>query len=251
MMAGGAKKHVPENLPKVEEKFYGKFAVTNDVAADRVSYATADDLRVPAIAYHPAGATIMKHPGLVVVSTTGGDKSSWQAIWAGILFARAGAVVLTYDQLGQYERNKERRSGTDQGTGLDPQLAERLRKLELTDIFQGVRYLAGRTDVDGKDIAVLGNTEACELDTDIKLCLPAGFLTKEAALEMNEKLKFPNWTKKQIQALPEKNKDGVIVLGKDMPEVPRDQLHAVPEAVWDSQSDSYVYETWEERRRPQ
>ena len=60
MMAGGAKKHVPEGLPEVDSKSYGKFAVTNEVAAYRVSYATRNKMRVPAIVYHPAGETIMR-----------------------------------------------------------------------------------------------------------------------------------------------------------------------------------------------
>ena len=69
---------------------------------------------MPAIVYHRAGATITKHPSLIVVNDHGGDKSSWYCYWAGILYARAGAVVLTYDPIGEYERNAERRSNTGQ-----------------------------------------------------------------------------------------------------------------------------------------
>ena len=92
--------HVPDALPNVNEKLYGRFSPTSDVTADRVSYATDYGMRVPAIVYHQAGATITKHPGIVIVNGHNGDKSSWYAYWAGILYARAGAVVLTYDPIG-------------------------------------------------------------------------------------------------------------------------------------------------------
>src|SRR5690242_9580403 len=89
--------HIPESLPEVEGKLYGSFLPAPGVSADRVSYATAYNLRVPAIVYHPAEHKRMRRPALVIVNGHGGDKSSWYAYWAGILYARAGAVVLTYD----------------------------------------------------------------------------------------------------------------------------------------------------------
>ncbi len=104
--------HIPEPLPDLRDKSYDHFSPAPGVTADRVSYATDYDLRVPAIVYHPAGATIVQHPALIIVNGHGGDKSSWYAYWAGILYARAGAVVLTYDPIGEYERNAERRSNS-------------------------------------------------------------------------------------------------------------------------------------------
>ena len=68
--------HVPDPLPNLAEKLYGRFSPTNDITADRVSYATAYGLRVPAIVYHQAGATITKHPALIIVNGHNGDKSS-------------------------------------------------------------------------------------------------------------------------------------------------------------------------------
>src|SRR5579885_421351 len=151
--------HIPQPLPELRAKSYGQFSPASGVTADRVSYATACDLRVPAIVYHPAGATIAQHPALVIVNGHGGDKSSWYAYWAGILYARAGAVVLTYDPIGEFERNKERRSNTRQHDSIDQpenQMGRRLAGLMVTDVMQAVRYLASRRDVDGKHIAVLG-----------------------------------------------------------------------------------------------
>jgi DNA replicative helicase MCM subunit Mcm2 (Cdc46/Mcm family) len=95
--------------------------------------------------------------------------------------------------------------------------------------------------VDGKNIAVLGDEQACTLDSEIRMCVAGVLLSKQTALLLNEKLKFPNWTKKQIQGMPETLKQGITALGKDIPELPRDQLHAVPEAVWKSQVDRYAY----------
>ncbi len=172
--------HVPDPLPNVADKLYGRFSPTNDVTADRVSFATDYGLRVPAIVYHQAGATITKHPALVIVNGHNGDKSSWYAYWAGILYARAGAVVLTYDPIGEFERNWQKRSSTRQhDTELTPDdMARRLSGLMITDIMQGARYLAQRPDVDPKNIAVLGysmgslvSSFACALDASLRACV--------------------------------------------------------------------------------
>jgi len=48
-------------------------------------------------------------PGLIVVNGHGGDKYSWYAFYAGILYARAGTVVVTYDPIGEGERNAGRK----------------------------------------------------------------------------------------------------------------------------------------------
>ena len=364
--------HVPSSLPKPEAKNYGQFTPAPGVAAERVSYATDYNLRVPAIVYRPAGATLTKHPALVVVNGHGGDKSSWYAYWAGILYARAGAVVLTYDPIGEYERNHSRESDTGQhDTVISPdEMGRRMGGLMVTDILQVVNYLRERKDVDPKRIAVLGysmgsliSSIACSVDTDIHACVLVGggdldaadgywdksrpmcqgipykslsflddrgamlyalmakrgptlvwngsadtvvdiphhgqaffedlqkrtiaelgnskdvfefgftpdgghrpyFLTKPVALWLEDKLKFPDWTKKQVEALPETleedwairnglktakdakyehDEGGTLALGNDIPVVPRGDLHAIPDAVWDSEQDRYVYETW-------
>jgi dienelactone hydrolase len=363
--------YVSRPLPAIEDKRYGKFSAAPGVEADRVSYATAYDLRVPAIVYHGAGATIEKHPALVIVNGHGGDKSSWYAYWAGVLYARAGAVVLTYDPIGEFERNKERRSNTRQHDEIvEPQeeMGRRLSGLMITDVMQAVSYLAKRPDVDSKHIAVLGysmgsfvSALTCAVDTDIDTCVLAGggnldgpgkhwdtasakmceqipyhaldvlgdrgavlyalsakrgpelvfngtadgvvdivhegqgffedlrkrtiaeagnakdvfdfefsegtghapyFVTKPVAIWLEEKLKFPNWKKKQIEAMPEirisnwansnhvpvpASEGAISALGNDIPPVSRSDLHAVPDAVWGAERDSYIYETWKER----
>ena len=365
--------HIPEPLPNLEAKSYDHFSPSAGVTADRVSYATDYGLRLPAIVYHPAGATIAQHPALVVVNGHGGDKSSWYAYWAGILYARAGAVVLTYDPIGEYERNALRESNTLQHDEIVPpdDMALRMGGLMITDVMQAVNYLAQRRDVDPKRIAVMGysmgsfiSSIACALDTRVRACVLVGggdldgpggywdgsrkmcqaipyqslqflgdrgaiiyalhakrgptlvfngsadevvdiphhgeeffadlrqrtiaelgtskdvfdfefapggghrpyFLTRPVALWLEDKLKFPNWTRKQIQAMPETNirdwaaahnlnppgssvsypkaEGGTLALGSDIPAVPRSDLHGIPEAVWDSQRDRYLYETW-------
>ena len=75
--------HVPEDLPALREKSYGQFNVAPNVVAERVSYTTDYDLRVPAIVYHQPGATIAKHPALVIVNGHGGDKSSGLRLLGG------------------------------------------------------------------------------------------------------------------------------------------------------------------------
>ena len=368
--------HVPQPLPKPEEKSYGQFTPAPGVTAERVSYATDYSLRVPAIVYRPAGATIAKHPALIVVNGHEGDKSSWYAYWAGILYARAGAVVLTYDPIGEYERNKGRESDTGQhDKNIAPDdMARRMGGLMVTDVMQAVSYLNARKDVDPKRIAVMGysmgsfiSSIACAVDTRVHACVLVGggdldgpngywdstrekmcqstpykslsflgdrgavlfalhakrgptliwngstdkvvdivhhgepffedlrkrtiaelgsskdvfdfdftpdgghrpyFVTRPVALWLEDKLKFPNWSKKEIEAMPETHErdwaiannitgpgsvrkehdeGGTMALGNDIPAVSRDDLHAIPEAVWDSERENFVYETWVDR----
>ena len=370
--------HISDPLPNVAPKSFDQFSPAPGITADRVSYATDYGLRVPAIVYHQSGASITQHPALIVVNGHGGDKSAWYAYWAGILYARGGAIVLTYDPIGEYERNTLRESNTEQHDQVIPpeDMARRLAGLMITDVLQAAGYLEHRSDVDPKRIAVLGysmgsfiSALACAIDTRIHACVLAGggdldgpggywdqsrkmcqgipyrslgflgdrgamiyalnakrgptlvvngsadevvdiphhgegffedlrkrtiaalgtskdvfdfelvpegghrpyFLTKPVALWLEDKLKFPDWTRKQIQAMPETNirdwaashhlnppgsavssqrhEGGTLALGGDIPAVPRSDLHALPEAVWDSQRDSYVYETWVERAK--
>jgi hypothetical protein len=205
--------------PQVElkDKLYGRFSPTTDVTADRVSYATEYGMRVPAIVYHRAGATINLHPGLIII---GKDKSYSYA--AGIVYARAGAVVLTFDPVGEFERDWQKRSGVALP---DDGLAQRRAELMQMDIAQGTRYLASRKDVDPKHIAVID--------------FPS-LLTRPVALQLYEKLKFSNWTKKQILAMPEQ-------LGTDIPKVAREDLKAIPDIVWDADQDAFVYEAWRKK----
>lgn len=368
--------HIPDPLPNLAAKSYDQFSPAQGVMADRVSYATDYGLRVPAIVYHQSGASIVQHPALIVVNGHGGDKSSWYAYWAGILYARAGAVVLTYDPIGEYERNALRESNTLQHDNVIPpdDMARRMGGLMVTDVMQAAEYLGQRRDVDPKRIAVMGysmgsfiSSIGCAIDTRVHACVLAGggdldgpggywdnsrkmcqgipyqslsllgdrgamiyalnakrgptlavngsadevvdiphhgedffedlrkrtiallgtskdvldfellpggghrpyFLTKPAALWLEDKLKFPDWTRKQIQAMPETNirdwaarhnvnppgaslssaldEGGTMALGTDIPALSRADLHALPEAVWDSQRDRYVYESWLER----
>lgn len=257
---------IPDPLPNLRDKSYGQFPVTHDISADRISYQTADNLRVPAIVYHSAGATVVQHPALVIVNAQNGDKSSPSAYWAGILYARAGAVVLTYDPIGQYERNANRQSGNQ--LIVPDALSQQMNGVAVTDILQAVEYLKSRKDVDPKNIAILSFSKAslaCALDPTIRACvvpdtenisiakrsptlISKDCLSRTVALWLNEKLKFPNWTKKQILALPEKDLNGQKALG-DVPPVPRDDLHALPLPVWETEKDSYTYESWLEHAK--
>ena len=175
--------HIPEKLPKLEEKRYGDLSPAPGITADRVSYATAYNLRVPALVYHPSNPKRKRGPALVIVNGHGGDKSSWYAYWAGILYARAGAVVLTYDPIGEFERNHLRESGASQHDAYLPpdDMGRRLGGLMVEDIMQAVNYLSRRKDVDKARIAVLGysmgsfiSSLECAVDTHVHACVLVG-----------------------------------------------------------------------------
>jgi dienelactone hydrolase len=148
---------VPADLPPLKTQVYGQFTPEAGIVAERVSYTTAYGLRVPAIVYRPASPH-GRVPGIVVVNGHGGDKYSWYAFYAGILYARAGAVVLTYDPIGEGERNIQRKSETRAHDELQspPEIATRLAGLMVTDAMQGISYLLSRPEVNRNRIAIVG-----------------------------------------------------------------------------------------------
>ena len=174
---------VPSPLPKLDPESYGEFEVAAGVIAERVSYATDYGLRVPAIVYRPKVLPKGNVPGLIVVNGHGGDKYSWYAFYSGILYARAGAVVVTYDPIGEGERNAERKNGTRQhDRNVDPpEMGRRMGGLMITDVMQAVSYLSQRQDVDAKRLAAMGYSMgsfvlglACAVETRLNACVLAG-----------------------------------------------------------------------------
>jgi dienelactone hydrolase len=142
------------NIP-VGPKLYSTQQITKDIRIERLSFATQYGTRVPAIAYVPAHIN-GKAPGILIVAGHGGDKTSWYEVYAGLLYASAGAVVLTYDPAGEDERNPTHASDTrlhDAPTKL--QHPERIGGLMIQDVLQAERYLGERPNVDPKRIAIL------------------------------------------------------------------------------------------------
>jgi dienelactone hydrolase len=153
---------VPAVLPPLDAKVWSTFSPMPGVLADRVTYRTADGMLVPAIVYRPdpkAGKTHRRLPGVVVINGHGGDKFSWYAFYSGMLFARAGAVVVTYDPLGEGERNDRRASRmspSPHDLAVDlPQWGQRLAGLMQVDAMQAVSYLRSQPEVDPARIAIV------------------------------------------------------------------------------------------------
>jgi dienelactone hydrolase len=148
---------VPEPLPTLEERGHGTFQPAPGVVAERVSYATQMGLRVPAILYLPEMRQ-GRAPALIIVNGHGGDKYSWYAFYAGVAYARGGMAVLTYDPIGEGERNRERKSGTRAHDKLlePPEMGRRMGGLMVTDVMQAVRFLQSRPEVDRARIAAAG-----------------------------------------------------------------------------------------------
>jgi dienelactone hydrolase len=173
---------VPNPLPAPDPHYFGSFEVEQGILADRVTYSTEFGMRVPAIVYHPADRTI-KSPALIIVDGHGGDKYTWYSIYAGVLFARAGAVVLTYDPAGEGERNAQHRSGTRQHDRYVPpeENGQRMGGLMMTDLREAVSYLETRRDVDPKRIAAAGYSMGsfvvsltCAVETRLRACVAVG-----------------------------------------------------------------------------
>ena len=366
---------IDDPLPALSPRSFGSFSPAPGVIAERVTYGTSDGMRVPAIIYRPAESG--KHrPGLVIVNGHSGDKASWYAFYSGVLYAKAGAVVVTYDPVGEYERNSGRASDTKAHDTFisGPEMPQRMGGQMITDIMQAVGYLAQRPDVDPGRIAVaaysMGSFHAAiagALDPKIRALVlsgggnldgaggywdsspkvmcqagpyhaleflpdrgavlyalnqrrgptfiingtldplvvsphtmepffedlrnrtgaltgtPAGlfetywipeaghrpnFVTRPAALWLNDQLHFPNWTDATIRNLgevhisewaaetgahigagfqKELSEGGVRALAAGVPNVPRDQLQAVPLEEWQAHKDDFTWEGWVQR----
>src|SRR5438132_11531760 len=99
---------VPDPLPALDAQTHRQFEPAPGVSAEAVSYTTQFGMRVPAILYLPKPLPAEKIPAFIVVNGHGGDKYAWYSFYTGVLFARGGAAVLTYDQAGEGERNTQR-----------------------------------------------------------------------------------------------------------------------------------------------
>ena len=154
---------IPEQLPALNAKVHSTFSPMAGVLADRVSYSTADGMIVPAIVYRPdLQATHFRGrlPGIVIVNGHGGDKFSWYAFYSGMLFARAGAVAVTYDPIGEGERNAQHLSMASPSAHdkpVDtPHWGQRLAGLMQVDVMQAVSYLRSLNYVDPARIGTVG-----------------------------------------------------------------------------------------------
>ncbi|MFB3906208.1 MAG: LamG-like jellyroll fold domain-containing protein [Acidobacteriota bacterium] len=173
---------IPDPLPELAEEKHGQFSPEPGVVAERITYQTQFGLRVPAIVYRPARPT-GKLPALVIVNGHGGDKYSGYAFYSGILYARAGAVVLTFDPVGEGERHIERKSGTRAHDTFVPpeEMGRRMGGQLITDVLQAVRYLSQRPEVDPKRIGAMGYSLGSFLvsltgavDTRLHACVMVG-----------------------------------------------------------------------------
>lgn len=148
---------IPTPLPPLKPVTFGNFSPMPGVVVHRVTYGTEFGMRIPALVYTPE-PTQGKLPAVVVVAGHGGDKTTWYSVYTGMLFAKAGGVVLTYDPIGEGERNADRRSDARAHDAVIPgsDAAVRTGGLMITDILQAVSYLRTLPNVDADRIAVAG-----------------------------------------------------------------------------------------------
>jgi dienelactone hydrolase len=127
------------------------------VVAHRVTYGTQMGMRVTAIVYHPDHVS-GKLPAIVVVAGHGGSKSTWYEVYAGLLYASAGAVVITFDPIGEEERNSEHLVDARAHDTVLPGLESpaRMGGLMVGDVINAVSYATSLPEVDPKRIAVVG-----------------------------------------------------------------------------------------------
>jgi len=197
--------HVPNPLPPLEVLTHSSFPVEPGIVADRVSYTTQLGMRVPAIVYHRADMSI-KRPAIIIVNGHGGDKYTWYAFYAGVMYARAGAVAITYDPIGEGERNVQHKSGTRAHDKYVPpeENGRWMGGLMMTDIRQATSYLLQRPDVDPNRIAITGYSMgsfvvswACAVETRVHACAPtAGAVLDETGGVLDSS------SKKMCQAIP-------------------------------------------------
>lgn len=196
---------IPDHLPALQAKVWSTFSPMPGVLADRVTYATADGMRVPAIVYRPDPKITHfkgKLPGIVVVNGHGSDKFGWYAFYSGMLFAKAGAVAVTYDPIGEGERNShkashENPSEHDRYVDL-PHWGQRLAGLMQVDAMQAVSYLRTLPEVDPQRIGTVGYSMGAfitgitgAMDTRIHATLLSGGGTYDGPHEYFDNNKLP------------------------------------------------------------
>lgn len=148
---------IPTPAPALKPRVFSSFSPMTGIIALRVTYGTQFGMRVPAIVYAPE-KTIGKVPAVIIVAGHGGDKTSWYEVYAGLLYANAGAVVITYDPIGENERSSTHQSDAREHDIALPgaQSPARMGGLMIGDVMQAVSYVTSRPDVDPNRIAVLG-----------------------------------------------------------------------------------------------
>lgn len=173
---------IPNPLPQLDLKKHGTFQPAQGVVIEKVTYNSLYGLRIPAIIYRPKEQSA-KLPGIVIVNGHGGDKYSWYSFYSGILYAQAGAVVITFDPVGEGERNINKESGTRaHDTRLAPkEMARRMGGTLIADVMQAVSCLLEREEIDSSRIAVMGYSLGSFLvsitgaiDPRIKACVLVG-----------------------------------------------------------------------------
>jgi cephalosporin-C deacetylase-like acetyl esterase len=114
-------------------------------------------MRVTSIVYHPDHVN-GKAPAVIVVAGHGGSKSTWYEVYAGLLYASAGAVVVTFDPIGEEERNSEYLTDARAHDTILPGLESpaRMGGLMIGDVIGAVNYAVSLPEVDPKRIAVVG-----------------------------------------------------------------------------------------------
>jgi dienelactone hydrolase len=152
---------VPDPLPPLQAQTHRHFIPAPGVKAEGVSYTTQLGMRVPAILYLPdplPKTASGKMPAFIVVNGHGGDKYAWYSWYTGILFARGGCAVLTYDMAGEGERNRDHKCASRAHDNIkgDAVLGRTLAGLMITDVRQAVAYLRQRPEVDSSRIAAGG-----------------------------------------------------------------------------------------------
>lgn len=177
---------ISDPLPELSAQTHRHFQPAAGVRAEAVTYGTQFGLRVPGILYLPdplPKTANGKVPAFIVVNGHGGDKFSWYAFYTGILYARAGAAVLTYDPTGEGERNAKRMSGTRAHDAIkgDAILARRQAGLMITDVMQAVSYLSQRPEVDAQRIGAGGYSLGSfvvaltgAIEPRLRVCVPVG-----------------------------------------------------------------------------
>ena len=148
---------LPKTTPPVAAHDFGSFTPMPGVVAHRVTYGSQFGMRVPAIIYHPDHVN-GKIPAVIVVAGHGGSKSTWYEVYAGLLYASAGAVVVTFDPIGEEERNSGHLTDARAHDTVLPGLESpaRMGGLMIGDVIGAVSYTISLPEVDPKRIAVVG-----------------------------------------------------------------------------------------------
>jgi dienelactone hydrolase len=152
---------LPVSLPGLQAEAQGSYSPAQGVRAERIHYNVGHGRQISAVLYLPE-STAEPVPAIVLVNDVKDSNSIWYDAYAGVLYARTGAAVLTYDPVGAevgaeatLARHLDRANLQAASYAAAP-ATQQIDALPVLAVLQAAQYLRQRQEVDPHRISIIG-----------------------------------------------------------------------------------------------